>query len=79
MTTTVNIHEAKTHLSRLLQQVSAGERIIIARAGKPVAELIPVDIRPDMREPGSAKGLLQIAANFDAPLPQSVIDDFEGE
>lgn len=45
MTTTVNIHEAKTHLSRLLEQVEKGERIIIARAGKPVAELGPVEIR----------------------------------
>ena len=79
MTTTVNIHEAKTHLSRLLQQVGAGERIIIARAGKPVAELIPIAAQPDMREPGSAKGLIQIAEDFDAPLPQEIIDAFEGE
>lgn len=79
MATTVNIHEAKTHLSRLLQQVRAGERIIIARAGKPVAELIAVDVQPDRREAGSAKGLLRIAADFDEPLPQAIIDDFEGK
>lgn len=54
MSRTVNIHEAKTHLSRLLERVSAGEEIIIARAGRPVARLVPAGERPERREPGSA-------------------------
>jgi prevent-host-death family protein len=51
--TTVNVHEAKTHFSKLLQRVAAGERIIIAKAGKPVAELVPVQEKPAKRVAGS--------------------------
>ena len=64
MTTTVNIHEAKTHLSRLLEQVQAGERVIIAKAGKPIAELGP--IRKADIVFGSLKGEIQY--DFDAFL-----------
>ncbi len=52
----VNVHEAKTHLSRLLDRVSQGEEIVIARAGRPVAQLVPVREQPERREPGSASG-----------------------
>ena len=76
---TVNIHEAKTHLSRLLAQVAKGEEVIIARAGKPLARLIPIE-RP--RTVGDAfdvyKGQVRIAPDFDAPLPEDVLADFEG-
>ncbi len=68
--TIVNIHEAKTHLSRLLARVEAGERIVIARAGNPVAELVRVtSIRP-RRKPGMDRGKIVIHDNFDDPLPE---------
>ena len=70
MTTTVNIHEAKTHLSRLLRRVQSGERIIIANAGKPVAELGPVTERPTKRVSGRDRGLVIIHPEFDDPLPE---------
>jgi prevent-host-death family protein len=74
---TVNIHEAKTHLSRLLQRVAAGEEVIIARAGRPLARLVPVTGTTARRVPGTAKGLLVLRENFDEPLPDDVLDDFE--
>ena len=77
MTVTVNIHEAKTHLSRLLSRVMAGEEIIIARAGRPVARLIPIGDRPATRVPGNATGKVVIAPDFDAPLPDEILEAFE--
>ena len=65
---TVNIHEAKTHLSRLLERVQRGEEIVIAKAGKPVARLTPITQRPARRVPGNDK--IVIHANFDDPLPE---------
>lgn len=79
MTVTVNIHEAKTHLSRLLQRVIAGEEIIIAKSGQPVARLIPFAQKPKPRMPGSAKGKIWVAPDFNAPLPNDILNDFEGE
>ena len=70
MATIVNIHEAKTHLSRLLARVEAGEQITIARAGKPIAILSPTNARPPDRVPGLDKGLVKIHPNFDDPLPE---------
>jgi len=70
MTATVNVHEAKTHLSKLLQRVMAGERIIIARAGKPIAELGPITERPKRRVPGRDAGKAWISPHFDDPLPE---------
>lgn len=70
MGTTVNIHEAKTHLSRLLKRVEDGEEITIARAGKPVARLTAVRDRPANRVPGMDKGKVVIHPNFDDPLPE---------
>jgi len=64
----VNIHEAKTHLSRLLVLVEAGEEIIIARAGKPIARLTTVADRPPVRVPGN--DVIVIRADFDDPLPE---------
>ena len=74
--TIVNIHEAKTHLSKLLGRVALGEEIVIAKAGTPVARLAPVRARPKRRTPGSAQGKLWIAPDFDAPLPEKVIREF---
>lgn len=72
----VGVHEAKTHLSRLLRRVAAGEEIVIARAGKPVARLVPVGPAED-RALGRDRGTLEIPEDFDAPLPPEVLDAFE--
>jgi prevent-host-death family protein len=68
---TVGVHEAKTHLSKLLQRVAAGETIVITRAGKRMAELRPVtEERPKRRIPGLDRGLVIIHPDFDDPLPE---------
>ena len=74
--TTVGIHEAKTHLSRLLRRVIAGEEIVIAKGGKPLARLVPVE-EFESRSLGRDRGLLTIADDFDAPLPAEMLADFE--
>jgi prevent-host-death family protein len=74
--TTVNVHEAKTHLSKLLERVEEGQEIVIARAGHPVARLVPFG-RPGKRALGQDAGSGAIAADFDAPLPEHVLADFE--
>ena len=79
MSLTVNIHEAKTHLSKLLQRVIAGEEIVIAKSGRPVARLVPFAPIPKQRTAGSAKGKIWIAPDFDAPLPDDLLKAFEGE
>jgi prevent-host-death family protein len=73
---TLNVHEAKTHLSKLLERVEAGEEIIIARAGRPVARLIPFAQR-GKRTLGLDRGTGFIAPDFDAPLPDGLLADFE--
>lgn len=73
----VNIHEAKTHLSRLLQDVAAGEDVIIANAGKPIARLICYDASPSGRQLGRDRGLFQVPDDFDHPLSDDVLDSFE--
>jgi prevent-host-death family protein len=79
MTATVNIHQAKTHFSRLIERVRLGEEIIIAKACKPVARLVP-EARPgERRELGTAKGQIWISENFDDPLPDDLLDLFEGK
>lgn len=75
--TAVNVHEAKTHLSRLLDRVSRGEEIVIARSGDPVAKLVPYVAQPRM--PGRLKGKIRIAPDFDAPLPEEIARAFRGE
>ena len=75
---TVNIHEAKTHLSRLLERVSDGEEIVIAKAGKPVARLSSVDAKRKALPYGMLKGKLKIRAGFDDPLPDDFIAALEG-
>lgn len=77
--TTVNIHEAKTHLSRLLEDVSEGKEVVIAKAGKPIAKLVPIESRRPQRKPGRLKGKIWIADDFDAPLPDDVLALFYGE
>jgi len=72
----VNIHEAKTHLSQLLERVEGGEEIVIARAGKPIARLVPFTDDSAPRALGVMQGQLQIADDFDAPLPPEVLAAF---
>lgn len=75
----VNIHAAKTQLSRLIEEAAAGYEIIIARAGKPVARLVPFHAPlPAKRSLGALSGRLHIPDDFDAPLPDTVLDSFEG-
>ena len=74
---TVNVHEAKTHLSKLLARVANGEEIIISKSGKPIARLVPIAEKPKKRVPGSAKGKVVIEKNFDAPLPKHILKAFE--
>jgi len=78
--TTVNLHAAKTHFSKLVDAAAAGEEIIIAKAGKPVARLVPLaspEKRPKRRL-GLLAGRATIPTDFDAPLPDIILDDFEG-
>ena len=72
----VNVHEAKTHLSKLLKRVAAGEEIIISRAGKPVAKLTPLH-SPLQRRFGIDEGVFEIPDDFDASLPDEVLRAFE--
>ena len=75
----VNIHEAKTHFSRLLQRVAAGEEVVIARAGVPVARLVAVEPQEAKTRPlGFARGEVWVADDFDAPLPDELLAEFYG-
>jgi prevent-host-death family protein len=74
--TTVNIHDAKTHLSRLLVRVEAGEEILIARAGRPIARLVPARRARGKRRPGRFVGKGRIADDFNAPLPPELLTAF---
>jgi prevent-host-death family protein len=75
----VNIHEAKTHLSRLVDEVAnRGEEVTIAKAGKPMARLVPINSGKPRRVFGALAGHIRIADDFDAPLPEDVMRGFEG-
>lgn len=73
----INIHQAKTHFSRLVDAAMHGEEIIIAKAGKPAAKLVPIHKVRSIRKPGALKGKIKIADDFDAPLPEDILDQFE--
>ena len=75
---TVNVHEAKTHLSRLLERVERGEEIVIARAGKPVARLVAIEPVPH-RPMGLYEGQIHVSADFDEPLPWQIFPGFPVE
>jgi prevent-host-death family protein len=76
MTKSVGVHEAKTHLSRLLDQAAAGEDIVIERRGTPVARLVPI-AGAERRSFGSDLGRFTVPDDFDEPLPDDVIAVFE--
>jgi prevent-host-death family protein len=73
----VNIHEAKTQFSKLLKRAQLGEEVIIAKAGKPIARLVPFVAHPLVRKPGGAEGMITMSADFDAPLPEDLQRAFE--
>ena len=78
METVVNVHEAKTHFSKLLERIANGEEVVIAKAGHPVARLTGyTPATATVREPGSMKGQIHIAEDFDAPLPEDLLTAFE--
>jgi len=74
----VNIHEAKTQFSRLVDAAASGEEIVIAKAGKPTARLMPMEKTTPKRRFGGLKGKVIIGADFDAQLPDDVLAAFEG-
>ncbi len=75
--TQINVHQAKTQFSQLLERVEAGEEIVIAKSGKPFAKLVP--FREAVRRPGRLKGKIKIGGDFDAPLPDELAAVFQGE
>jgi prevent-host-death family protein len=75
----VNMHEAKTHLSRLVERVEAGEEIVISRAGRPVARMIAVRAAAGSRSPGRLRGRIRMSDDFDASLPDGLATAFAGE
>jgi prevent-host-death family protein len=77
MSTQVNIHEAKTRLSQLIEEVEAGGEVVIARAGSPVARLVAIDSQRPRRVLGALAGRVQLPKGFNAPLPEDVLDAFE--
>jgi prevent-host-death family protein len=72
----VNIHHAKIHLSKLLEKVALAEEVVIAKAGKPIAKLVPVLTSAQARMLGSAKGIFIVPKDFNAPLPKNIEDSF---
>lgn len=73
----VNVYEAKSQLSRLIARVEAGEEIVITRHGRPVARLEPVGETLRPRKLGTLRGKIRVSEDFDAPLPNEVLDSFE--
>jgi prevent-host-death family protein len=78
MSSVINVHEAKTHLSRLLEEVAAGAELIIAKAGKPMARLSPVTPRSRLKKLGQLKGRIKVPDDFNAPLDEEFLAQFEG-
>jgi prevent-host-death family protein len=78
MSTTINIHEAKTHLSRIVDDVAAGAEVVIAKAGKPMARLVPLTSVPRPKKLGLLKGKIRVPDRFNEPLPETVLEEFEG-
>ena len=76
---TVSLYQAKTQLSRLVDRAAGGEEIVISKSGRPCARLVPLEDTRALRVPGRGKGKWRIGRNFDAPLPDAVVRDFEGD
>lgn len=73
----VNTHDAKTHFSKLVDRAANGEEIVIAKAGKPMAKLVPYRVRGQRRKPGAWRGRVRIAPDFDR-TPDDLLDAFDG-
>lgn len=78
MSEPINLYEAKTHLSDLVDRAADGEEIVIAKAGRPLARLVPLKKPRPRRRAGFLKGQVRIAADFDAPLPSEILAPFLG-
>ena len=78
MSKIINIHEAKTHLSRIVDEVAAGGEVIIAKAGKPMARLSPITAAVKTKKLGLLKGKIRVPDDFNAPLPGELLAEFEG-
>ena len=79
MSKPINIHEAKTHLSRLVEQAAAGREIIIAKAGKPLARLVPLAVPVRAKKLGLLKGQIKVPDNFNEPLDKETLALFKGK
>lgn len=79
MATVINIHEAKTHLSRIVEEVAAGKEVVIAKAGKPMARLVPMKQGITKKHLGLLKGKIKIPPDFNEPLPETIMRLFERE
>lgn len=75
----VNIYEAKTHFSKLVEKAMQGEEVIIGKSGTPVVKLIAIQNKKPKRLPGALKGQIRISDDFDAPMPSDLLDEFEGK
>lgn len=73
----VNIHDAKTHFSRLIKRAIAGEEITIAKNGKPLLKLVPIEEQGRQRVPGLNKDKIEFSEDFSGPLPDEIVDEFE--
>jgi prevent-host-death family protein len=74
----VSVRQARTHLSRILAEVAGGAEVVIARAGMPVARLVPYELAPRRKRLGLLKGRIRVRADFNAPLPRAALLNFEG-
>jgi len=77
MSTIINIHDAKTHLSRIVEDVAAGAEVVIAKAGRPMARLVPLESPAGSKSLGQLQGRLVVPDDFNAPLPPDVAATFE--
>ena len=75
---TVSLYHAKTQLSRLVDRAAAGEEIVIAKSGRARARLVPLEDRRALRVPGKGRGKWRVGRNFDAKLPEDLLEAFEG-
>ena len=78
MSNVINIHEAKTNLSRIVEDVAAGAEVIIAKAGKPMARLVPIEPQPRPKKLGLLKGKVRVPDDFNEPLDEETLAGFEG-
>jgi prevent-host-death family protein len=76
---TVSLYQAKTQLSRLVDRAAEGEEIVISKSGRPLARLVPLEDTRKLRVAGRGKGMWRVGRDFDAPLPDTVVREFEGK